>query len=190
MPTLGDTMQQHANQPVYGGAATANRGGGRKIRLADILGIIGDGLAVWGGGRASYGPAIREDRLLRDQLQQRYDLAEYQNNLERANKKWEWANKPETPTEMQRNYEWLLGTDPEAAKNYKSRQTNDTLWRQGPDGRFYPFDPTPSVPDKPVGTLTPIPETSVPSGNPLSPNLQAIYEDARRRGQNYMTGGY
>lgn len=124
-----------------------------------VLGIIGDGLQVAGGGRASFMPTLQAQRQHDADIQQEWNLAEMkgQQDIERFKAQKQYERDNPAPTEFQRNYQWLQTEHPDQAGDYLSRQTDNTVWRQGPDGRFYPYDPSASAaPAKPVGKLTPI----------------------------------
>lgn len=132
-----------------------------------VVGTLGDALQALGGGQGTFLPMLLEAQRRAEEQQQAYDMAEKQFGYKLKLAQWERDNpKPEQPTDFQRNYDWLAQKFPEKASDYLSRQTNDTLWRQGPDGQFYPYDPTPTTPTKPVGKLTPIPETNSSAPQP------------------------
>src|SRR5690606_38412231 len=82
-----------------------------------IMGVIGSGLTAMGGGRPTFAQNLLEERQRAEAAQQRFDLAEYEGKIGRANKTWEWQNEPTKPTAWSQNrqdIERLYG--PDAAK--------------------------------------------------------------------------
>jgi hypothetical protein len=69
------------------------------------LGVIGDSLQIMGGGQATYMPQAMQQRQMQDMQRQKAFQDQEQMQAQRAEKQWEWANKPESkpqPTEFER----------------------------------------------------------------------------------------
>jgi len=149
MATLGQIMGSipgAGDAQKYVGGPSAPRTGNQPLTLGNylkepkkwqkVLGIIGDGLQAAAGGRGTFMPYLQSQRQQALEAQQAFDLAESEYQGKLVIEQYKRANpEPEKPTPFMRNYEWLLKDDPVAAANYKSRQTNDVIFRPGPDGQ-------------------------------------------------------
>jgi len=148
-----------------------------------VLGIIGDGLQIAGGGRASYMPGIQAERQRQQEFEQAWNLAEMQG--QRENARWlgqkQWEREHPAPTDLE-NYMRAAGIDPASDEGkgmfkQKAQNTaNPPVWRQGPDMQFYRVD----VGNRPaIGSTVPMPRRTDQYGN--SP--QASDQAARMRAQ-------
>lgn len=153
--------------------------------LKEIIGIISDGMLGFAGANPIYGPAKLRQQEEQDRFQQQYDLAEREAEQQRANKRWEWENKPEEPTADMRNFEWYESATPQQRALYDQFKPVITSTWQGPQAV-----PRSSLgpPTAPVGKLTPITPTmqNTPapqmnaSGNPtfLTPDQYRVTVEA------------
>lgn len=164
MPAIMQNLQQPMPVPEPEQKKPGLFGQGGKGWMG--LGLIGDALQSMDGGRGTYMPAMLDMREQAAREKARLDQVRAQAEAKaqdrvNARNDWvwqqEWHRENPAPTEFQRNYDWLAGTNPQAAASYMSRQTNDVTWRQGPDGQWYPIQ-NPTTLSRPVGKLTPLTE--------------------------------
>lgn len=132
--------------------AGRKRGGlfGSGVPAGDVLYALGGALAGDGGAAVS---EIRE-RKMAPLIEQAKRQAEYEDFVRKE--QWKRDNPAPVNNDTVADYEFIrqrLGE--EDAQKYLKNKASPPLWRQGPDGQFYPMA-TPQVPTAPVGKLTPI----------------------------------
>lgn len=162
---IGDAMKvQHSPQerqmaqptPEQKGPGFFDKGGASQYVFAGIQDFL--------QRRMGEQPTGVSNLMQRQMAEQQAVAQASQAQLQRAQElgDWRWkedykaANETSKPTSLQQNYEWLLENDPDAAKNYLERMTDNSEYRVGPDGRFYRVDNGGGAPAAPVGKLTPI----------------------------------
>lgn len=105
------------------------------------------------GDQGAAAQAMRESQM-KPLLEQQKRQAEYEDFVRKE--KWKRANPTAPNNDTVADYEFIrqtLGED--EAQKFLKNKANPPLWRQGPDGQFYPMA-TGTVPTAPVGRLTPI----------------------------------
>lgn len=149
MATMKDLLMQGYN-PQVGQAAPSNytpttlgsimpKAEKKDESWRKILGAISDGMLVFAGRNPIYGPGVRKKEDDAAEFEQQWNLAERQGQMQRANKEWEWQNKPQEPTTTQRDFGWYAGLDAPQRKQFSEYQ--DVIkpkFVTGADGRYYP----------------------------------------------------
>lgn len=115
-------------------------GGGGTRR---IVGILGDALLGLAGQQGVYGPMMQQRRLLEQQQRFRQDEADRQraaaNEDWRAQYDYEMAHPKPVNNDTVADYNFILqNLGQDQASAYLRNRANPPLWRQGPDGQFYP----------------------------------------------------
>lgn len=158
---------------------------GSGIRLRDVLGTLGDAVAINRGMSPIYAAQQHEARL----LEQRQTLEEQQYQRRRqaeledyeAKQGIEARYRPAPRNDTIEDVKWYLGASPEERAAYDAMHP---VYRTGLDGLPYPMART-SIPQAPVGKLTPLPEGGpAPAGRrPFSGALPV------RLNSGFMTSG-
>lgn len=133
------------------------------------LGAIGAMLMGDRNAVSNYHAMGRAEQMAQQQRAMELADAQRERSLDRQDWQWrqEWERNNPAPTALQRNVEYLEGRGGDLADNYLERMTDNSIWRQGPDGQFYRVDASGGmggVPTAPVGLLTPIQGGSVGNG--------------------------
>lgn len=112
-----------------------------------LLGVVGDSLAIAGGGQASYVPMMQENMLRRQAqayAEQQYQRRRGDENADwMARQQWERANPKPVNNDTVNDFQWYKGLSPEDREIYHQMKPE---YRQGPDGRFYRIDIAPHAP--------------------------------------------
>jgi hypothetical protein len=128
-----------------------------------VLGTIGDALLAAGRRPPQFAPYVQGLQEAERERQQR----EYEAGMKRLGDRQDfmfeqdYRAKNPGPTEMERTIDYLKQAYPDQVDEYVQHKVNPPLYRQGPDGQFYPVAPPPT---KPVGKLTPIMGGTVSNG--------------------------
>lgn len=182
---FGSARKPPEKKPAFFGEGGAGR---------NIAGHIGDALLQYSGMRPIYGPnqqfarefsaaqAMENQKALARRSEALMDRAG-----KREDKKWEWENEPEKPTNAQLEYEWYETLTPEQKRIYDQFKPVIASTWQGP----VPV-PRESLGPQVLGNELPPGweidgQANIPSGSPLDP-MNAILEHARSKSPSY-TGG-
>lgn len=90
-------------------------------KWAQVIGRIGDTLALMAGGQAHYGNQIRDEQAAQDDWDQRVALESYRAR-QRLDELRAKAMQPPEPTAMERNFQWWSGLDPKQKESFAQYQ--------------------------------------------------------------------
>lgn len=133
-----------------------------------LVGVIGDGLAIAGGGQAQYVPSLIDQR----QRQQAQAYAEQQYQRRRQDEWTDWQRqeqwKRDNPAPVNNDtindFNWYKSLSEEDKAIYRQMKPE---YRQGPDGRFYRIDIAPDAGRPAIGAVVPDPrKQGGPSATP------------------------
>jgi hypothetical protein len=159
-----------AKAPMQGGGKPAARRRGlfgSGINVWDIVGTLGDAVAINRGMDPFYAISNQQQRMFEQQLEQDAMQAKGDRQQRREDLQWEWANKPYAPNDTERDYEfWQQRLSPEEFERWKQNRVDPPQYRQGPDGQFYRIETQQAPPVRPVGRLTPIDGGAATAGAP------------------------
>lgn len=141
-PPFAPPTQRMAEDGAAAPSPAKKRGGlfGSGIQLRDVIGIAGDAVAINRGMAPIFAGQEHERELERMKAEQQelQRQAEYEDFVRRE--QWKRDNPSPVNNDTVADYEFIRQRLGESeAQKYLKNKASPPLWRQGPDGQFYPM---------------------------------------------------